>query len=308
VNGCKILVTGATGKVALPVIEALSGENEVWAAARFSDSRLRERVEAAGAHPYVWDMTSRSDLKGLPTDFTHVLHAALLAEYENFERAIAATCESTGVLMRHCVSASAFLFVSSSVVYGRLEPGHPHEETDPLGGTSTPAWGPAYASTKIAAEGAVRALSAALGVPTTIARLSVQYGGDGGPSWARGGMPAKFERLIRSGRPVPVRKEGDDFCNLIHVDDIALQVPLLWEVASSPPTIVNWGGNDIASARDIASYIAELIDKPVEFEETDAAAGMIALDITKRERLIGPCSVPWREGIARLVTSTERSR
>ena len=35
-SGKRILVTGPTGQVALPVVEALAGENEVFALARFS--------------------------------------------------------------------------------------------------------------------------------------------------------------------------------------------------------------------------------------------------------------------------------
>ena len=40
VNGTKILVTGASGQVALPVAEALASDNEVWAIARFTDLSL----------------------------------------------------------------------------------------------------------------------------------------------------------------------------------------------------------------------------------------------------------------------------
>jgi UDP-glucuronate 4-epimerase len=296
----KILVTGATGRVASPVVQSLAADAEVWAAARFSDPRTKGELERAGVNTFVWDMVDGS-LDGLPDDFTHVMHAALLAEYDDFDRATDVTCRSVGQLMSHCRRAEAFLFVSSTVVYSRLEVGHLHRESDPLGGTSTAAWGPAYAATKIAAEGAVRAMAHGLGVPTTIARLSVQYGGDGGTAAARGGMPARYLRLLQSGRPVPVRAEGDDYCSLLHIDDIVRQVPLLWDVASTPSTVVNWGGDEAVSVRELVSYMAGVVGTTAHFVESDSAAGMVAIDSTHRQDLIGPCSVGWRDGVARLI-------
>jgi nucleoside-diphosphate-sugar epimerase len=41
----RILVTGATGQVALPVALALAAKNEVIALARFKDAALRARLE-----------------------------------------------------------------------------------------------------------------------------------------------------------------------------------------------------------------------------------------------------------------------
>ena len=39
IEGQRILVTGATGQVARPLAETLNKNNEVWAAARFSDAK-----------------------------------------------------------------------------------------------------------------------------------------------------------------------------------------------------------------------------------------------------------------------------
>jgi nucleoside-diphosphate-sugar epimerase len=297
----KVLITGATGRVAQPVVEALSRDHDVWATARFSDPDARARLEAAGVRTFAWDMSARASLEGLPRDFTHVMHAGFLNDFNAFDPIISATCDATGRLMEHCRTAEAFLFISSSVVYSRLDSGHLHREEDPLGGTSTPEWGPAYAATKISAEGTVRGVAAALGLPTTIARLSIQYGGDGGVRAGRGGMPGRFYRLIESGRPVPVRPERDDFCSPLHVDDIARQVPLLWGAASLPVRVVNWGGDEAVSARELAGYIAELAGAPVTFNATESAAGMVAIDPALRNSLIGPCLVNWKDGIARIV-------
>ena len=47
-SGKKILVTGPTGQVALPITLALAKENDVTGVARFSDAQARERLEARG--------------------------------------------------------------------------------------------------------------------------------------------------------------------------------------------------------------------------------------------------------------------
>ena len=47
-SGARILVTGPTGQVALPVTLALAAHNDVIGLARFRDAEARARLEAAG--------------------------------------------------------------------------------------------------------------------------------------------------------------------------------------------------------------------------------------------------------------------
>ena len=47
-RGARILVTGATGQVALPVALALARDNDVTALARFKDTAKLEQLETAG--------------------------------------------------------------------------------------------------------------------------------------------------------------------------------------------------------------------------------------------------------------------
>lgn len=299
----KILITGATGRVAGPVARQLAIDNEVWCLGRFGNEAARLDLESAGVRTARWDMAD-GDLSDVPTDFTHVLHAALLAEYSDFERAIDVTTRSIGQLMVHCRAARSFLFISTSAVYSRLEPGRLHDEADPLGGTSSSAWGHAYAATKISAEGAVRAMSAALGVPSVIARLSVQYGGNAGPRHGRGGMLGRFLRMMQAGETIPIRANGDDHCSPLHIDDIVRQVPLLWNVASEPVTVVNWGGDDAVSLRQLLDYLAERTGLDLGLAPTDSAAGMVAVSPTRRQELIGTCRVDWSTGLDRLIHET----
>jgi len=74
-DGQKILITGATGKIAFPIARALAPRNEVWGVARFTNPSLWERLESVDVHPLKLDV-SNPDLEGLPGDFTYVFHAA----------------------------------------------------------------------------------------------------------------------------------------------------------------------------------------------------------------------------------------
>ncbi len=76
-KGYKLLVTGPTSQVALPIVEKLAAENQVYGLARFSKDADRERVEAAGATPVKADM-GRDDLSGIPEDIDYVLHFAVV--------------------------------------------------------------------------------------------------------------------------------------------------------------------------------------------------------------------------------------
>jgi UDP-glucuronate 4-epimerase len=299
-TGKKILFTGATGQVARPVAEQLALDNEVWCLARFTDPATRNALEKAGIVTVPWDM-SQSDLTGVPTDFTHVMHSAVLMEFRDSETAVARTCEATGDLMVHCRQAEAFLYVSSSVVYQYLTPGHLYTESDVIGGLSTPTWMPAYGATKIAAEGTVRALAHTLGLPSTIARLSVGYGFAPGVGPMLGGLVMRYVRNMQAGDPVPTRPAGESACSLLHTDDIVRHAPFLFSAASVPATVVNWGGDEGADERQIVQRVSDLIGLPATFAEVDTSPRMVALDPTFRKTITGPCEVGWEEGVRRAV-------
>jgi nucleoside-diphosphate-sugar epimerase len=46
-EGEKVLITGATGKIAFPIARALAPHNEVWGVARFTNPAAWERLESA---------------------------------------------------------------------------------------------------------------------------------------------------------------------------------------------------------------------------------------------------------------------
>jgi nucleoside-diphosphate-sugar epimerase len=291
----KILITGATGQVSRPVAEALAADNnEVWAIGRFSTEGVEAALNAQGIKTWHWDM-SQDNLDGLPDDFTHVLHAAVMrGEGNDFEGAIAVNTMATGRLMAHCRNAHSFIYVSSGSLYAQREWSHLYAETDPINGVAK--WLPTYPIVKISCEAVVRAFSVVLGLPTVIARLNVAYG-----PYGHGGVPVLLFRQLLAGKAIPIPHQGQNLASLIHTDDIARQVPLLWAVATSPALVLNWGGDDAVGIQDLMQYIAEITNTQAHFEPSDVTRETCAYDNTKRHAIIGDCTVHWKEGIRRVI-------
>ncbi len=114
-RGSKILITGPTGQVAVPVAKALAADNEVWGIARFTDAAARDDLEKSGVRCETVNLAS-GDFTGLPSDFDYVINLAV-AKSGRWDKDLAANAESVGLLMAHCREAKAFLHCSSGAVY-----------------------------------------------------------------------------------------------------------------------------------------------------------------------------------------------
>jgi len=292
------LVTGATGQVGFPVATALASDHEVIAAARFRDPVKRAALEAAGVACVEADF-AKGNLDAVPTTVDYVCNFAVVKS-NRWDVDIAGNAEAAGLLMAHCRDAQAFLHCSSTGVY-EAAGGGPQLETDPLGDNHRVMM-PTYSISKIAAEAVVRTTCRAFGVPTTIARLNVPYG-------TNGGWPAFHLEMILAGQPVPVGPDGPSRFNPIHEVDIIAMVPRLLDAATVPATIVNWGGDEETSIEEWCEYFGALTGKQVRFDVTDQTIGGIPTDNTKRLALAGPTTVSWKDGMRamveqRLATST----
>jgi nucleoside-diphosphate-sugar epimerase len=179
-NGEKILVTGAAGQIAFPLVEYLAKDNEVWGLARFSGEGARAKVEAVGAKTITCDL-GEGDLAGLPDDFTYVLHlAAFMGGGLDFDHAYRVNAEGTGLLLQHCRRAKAALVMSTHSVYRPVEdPHHLWFETDPVGEVNSQ-HAPTYSMSKLGQEAVARACARMFNLPVTIARMNASYGPNGG--------------------------------------------------------------------------------------------------------------------------------
>ncbi|HEY2300469.1 MAG TPA: NAD(P)-dependent oxidoreductase [Acidimicrobiales bacterium] len=289
-KGQKILITGPTGQVAKPLARALAADNEVWGVARFKDPATRAAVEADGVHCVAADL-SAGDFSAVPDDFNYVLNLAV-SKSGDFDYDLAANVEALGLLMSHCRSAQALLHCSSTAVY-QANGHHRFAENDPLGDNHRVMM-PTYSLAKIAAESMARYVAREFGIPTTIARLNVPYGDNGGwPSY-------HFDAMLAN-QPIAVHTDGPSVYNPIHEDDIIRQVPALLEIASIPATVVNWGGNDEVSIEDWCRYMGELTGVEARFVSTDQVLESVTIDTTRMHELVGTTTVEWHDGYRRML-------
>jgi nucleoside-diphosphate-sugar epimerase len=198
--------------------------------------------------------------------------------------------------MNHCRKAKSFVHVSTFCVYRKHPNHHQHlyAETDALG--TSVSFSASYPLSKIAAEGAVRATARVLGLPTTIARMNIGFSHIGGS----GGLPVMFYGMMAAGKPVPIAPGMDEICSPIWAEDIAAQSHALFDIASIPTTIVNWAGNDPVTMRGLCEYIADIRGLKATFQESPVWFDFTASDNTRREQLMGKCTVHWKDGIRRL--------
>jgi UDP-glucuronate 4-epimerase len=288
----RILVTGVTGQVAMPVALGLAADNHVIGLARFKDAASRERLEAAGVECISVDL-ARGVFDDVPADVDYVCNFGVVKS-NKWEVDLAGNAEAAGLLMAHCRGARAFLHCSSTGVYEAAD-GSPQRETDPLGDNHRVMM-PTYSISKIAAEAVVRTTCRLLGVPTTIARLNVPYG-DGG------GWPAFHLALMQAGHAVPVHPNAPSRFNPIHDDDILATLPGMLDAASVPATIINWGGDDETSIEAWCEFMGELVGVEARFETTTNTIGGIPTDNTKRREIVGATKVGWKDGMRRMVAA-----
>ena len=294
-NGEKILVTGVSGQIAFPIARMLAAENEVWGLARFSRPEDRHRVSEAGITPVACNLGD-GDFSSVPNDFTYVVHlAANQAPGWDYDAAIRANAEGTGLLLQHCRSAQGALVMSTHSVYRpQNDPMYVFTEESPLGECNS-THAPTYSMSKISQEATARLAARAFGVPVTIARMNASYG-------PNGGLPAMHIDALAQGRSITTRWDPCMY-SPIHEDDINIQISALLDAASTPATIVNWGGDEAVSVQEWATYAGELmgLDATVDVAPIEGTLRGSIADTSRRASITGPCTVDWREGIRRTV-------
>lgn len=289
-TGEKILITGATGKIAFPIARALATSNDVWGAARLRDAADRERLLAAGIHPVALDI-SIGDFAGLPNDFTYVFHAAVDPGAEDWTRSLCTNAHRSGDLLHHCRAAKGFVLCSTGSIYG-YQGRRPLTESDPPGVPLRAN----YSFSKVAAEAVCTWVADRYRIPLTIIRICSTYGPEGG-------APADRLEMILARKPIRLHPDKPNNYNPIYEDDyVALGIRAM-EVADTPPVVVNWAGSETVSLEDYCTYLGELVGIEPIFEYTPSAHTPLWPDVTLMHRILGRTTVPWREGMRRMVAA-----
>lgn len=284
----RILLTGATGRVAGVIARELAEEHDVVAVARFSDPEARVRLEGYGVECVAADMAG--DLSGVPDD-AEILMNFGVSFSSRWDTALAVNAEALGYLVDGQPHLERILHCSSMGVYALS--GSVHDEADRLG-DSNALMMPTYSISKIAGESMARYLARSRNIPTTIARLASPYGNHGGFPW--------FHLLpILAGQPVTLHTTSPCLYNLIHEDDLVASLPLLLDAASVPATVLNWADPDPVSAEDWCAELARLVGREFVIERSDSAPPPGSVDASKLLALGYVPRVDWREGLRRMV-------
>jgi UDP-glucuronate 4-epimerase len=287
----KILITGPTGQVALPVVAHFAKIADVYALARFRKAEERAKIESLGATVLQADLADNASLAVVPEDIDYVLNFAVVKSGD-FEYDLAANAEGVGNLMLRCRNAKAFLHFSSTAVYEYVGQ-EPRAENAPLGDNHRVMF-PTYSISKIAAETVCRFVAHQYKIPTTIARLSVPYGDNGG--WMY------FHLLMmQQGIPIDLHPDKPNYYNPLHADDYIEKIPYLLGAATPEVTTTNFGGSQKVSIEEWCDYIAQLTGFTPKFQDNPKAFGSLCIDTQKMHALIGETRVNWRDGIRRQI-------
>jgi nucleoside-diphosphate-sugar epimerase len=288
VNGEKILITGATGKIAFPIARRLARENEVFGAARFSDPSQRDRLRGIGVEPIRFDV-SRDDLGALPANFSYVFHAAVDPGLDDWAASVETNAQATGRLLLHCRRAKGFVFCSTGSIY-QYQGQRPLSESDPPGVPLRAN----YSFSKVAGEAVATWVATQFGIPLTIIRICSTYGPEGG-------APADRLEQMLQGRPIRLYPDPPNNYNPIYEDDYVEFGIRAMEVAATPPVIVNWAGSETVSVEDYCRYMGELIGQVPVFEYDASAHTPLWPDVTLMHEILGRTKVHWRDGFRRMI-------
>lgn len=294
-KGRTILITGVTGKAALPIAAALARDNQVFGLSRFGSAHERQVLESLGIIPCQGDLASE-DLSMVPRGLDYLLHFGWMrASSAELDAAMKVNVEGTGFLLDRVRPVRGALVVSSSAVYrGEADPRHVYRVGDPIGvGPSVAA--ETSAICKIAMESVARVAALSLGLRMTIARLNTVHG----PHQAFYGK--KVSAVLAD--QMIVLPSANDPHNPIHVEDLIWQVEPLLDAAGLTPLTLNWSGDEVIKTRSVIDRIAARTgyEPRVEVRSIPGLAGGNVTDPAPRKAITGPCRIGFDGALDRML-------
>ena len=291
-RGMRVLITGASGVVALPVAVELAKENTVFAVARYSDPEQKRMIEEAGATAIAFDL-AEEDLSPLPREVDVVINYAVLPPgFGNL--AYDVNTGATGRLARRYRDSMAFVQGSTGSMY-EYQGERALREDDPYG---LHAGAENYAASKIGAEYLLRHLSLDYDLPVVMIRIFSFYG-------PRGGSVTQRVDQVCRGEPVSIYPGVPNWYSPLYEDDYVEKTIAAAGIARVGGEIINVGGSESVTIQDYCRMAGEIAGKEPIFVET-GTSWPIRADVTKMERLLGPSRVSVREGVERVIASADK--
>ena len=168
---------------------------------------------------------------------------------------------------------------------------HRWDESGFIGPRST------YATSKFGGEVLGQFLCEQWQIPTCILRYHHPYG----PS---GGLVAQVARQVLNGEEIELGPSGSvpRYTPQYITDCVRLTIRAA-EHCSVPARMINFGGEEEVSLRELAGMIGESAGVEPEFTETDDVSMFWVADVGLMTRLLGRPEVSLREGVRRVVAA-----
>lgn len=248
----------------------------IYGVARFSDPAVAESLRVAGIVPIRADLLEPGALERLP-DTPNVLYMAAMKFGATGQagRTWAMNCLLPGQAMRR-YRASRFVAFSTGNVYGLVPVvGGGSKETDELHPDGE------YAMSCLGRERLIEFGSVEYGTPVSVIRLNYAVE-------MRYGVLVDIAQRVLAGQPIDLSM---GYLNAIWQGDANALTLLGFDVAASPPTILNVTGAEILRVRDIAEQFASRFDRPVVFEGHESPDALLN-DARRTLYQFGPPRVP----------------
>ena len=131
-DGEKILITGATGKIAFPIARALAAAQRGLGRRPAAEPRRPGQADGRRHQAGRRSTCRTGDFSALPDDFSYVFHAAVDTGTDDWRRCVETNAQNSGELLYHCRTAKGFVFCSTGSIYG-YQGQRPLTEADPPG-------------------------------------------------------------------------------------------------------------------------------------------------------------------------------
>jgi len=292
-----LLVLGAGGKMGPSLarmarrgLDALGASARVIAVSRFTDSTLRDRLDASGVHTIAADLLDQAALAALPEAPNLVFMAGQkFGSRDQPSRTWALNAELPTLVARRFPGSRTVVFSTGNVYPFSPVTGRGPTEDDPVGPVGE------YAMSCLARERIFEHASRDRGLPVAILRLN--YAVD-----LRYGVLVDIARSVHTGVPVSLAM---GYANVIWQGDANAAALRSLALASSPATILNLTGLERLSVREAAEWFGRRWGRSPVFAGQEAPDALLS-DASRAHALFGPPRVPLETLMEWVATWLER--